>query len=327
VGGYLPLQIAHAEEIPLAEELLPEYGPYGDVAAVDAYDVHPLPRPVPRTASYYLGGGSLSAGSLWVGGHGRAVFTQVGGELEVRHSLSIRGRDARYAIYGGSIETKALSVGTRLSTNQIPPGPNHWGGTLAIGDADSDICVSQRLSFGYGSTLTAVPGSTIRMTGADVSPAEMWPRGPTVEIFSTDSEALAGLNDLTLAFESGDDDWATLEVAGEDMGFAMEGFFENFALDTLQIGSESEVAYVQLVDLFDNQPGWVGSEALYVDTLIVEADSLLDLNGLHIYYLHGVFGEDAILTGGQVTAVAVPEPATLGLLLIGGLALVRRRRR
>jgi hypothetical protein len=226
------------------------------------------------------------------------------------------------------METKVLSVGTRLSSNQLLPYPNRWGGSLVIGDADSDICVSQRLSFGCGSTLTAMPGSAIRITGANASPAEMWPNGSTVEIFSTDSESLAGLNDLMLAFESGDDYWATLEVAGEDMGFAMEGFFENFALDTLQIGSDSDVAYVQLVDLFDNQPEWEGAEALYVDTLIIGADSLLDLNGLHIYYLHGVFGEGAILTGGQVTGVAVPEPATLGLLLMGGLvALVRRRRK
>ena len=38
-----------------------------------------------------------------------------------------------------------------------------------------------------------------------------------------------------------------------------KGFFENFALDTLQIGDEAP-AYVQLVDLFDNQPGWEGDQ-------------------------------------------------------------------
>ena len=130
---------------------------------------------------------------------------------------------------------------------------------------------------------------------------------------------------LSLVFEGGDDQWATLEVAGEDMGFSTAGFTDNFALDTLQIGSESDVARVQLVDLFDNQPAWDGSEAFYVKTLIVGTNSLLDLNGLHIYYQQGIFGDDALLTGGEVTALAIPEPATLGLLLMGGLVLLRRR--
>jgi hypothetical protein len=41
----------------------------------------------------------------------------------------------------------------------------------------------------------------------------------------------------------------------------------------------------------------------------------------------GIFGDGAILSGGEVTATAIPEPATLGLLLLGGVVVLLRQRR
>jgi hypothetical protein len=96
-----------------------------------------------------------------------------------------------------------------------------------------------------------------------------------------------------------------------------------------------------LVDEFDNQPDWEGAEALYVKHLFVGRDCQLDLNGLNLYYLHGVVHPHAQILGGvptqmppgllaefaQLEMAAIPEPAALGLILLGGLLLMRRKRR
>ena len=101
-----------------------------------------------------------------------------------------------------------------------------------------------------------------------------------------------------------------------------EGFFENFALDTLQIGGEAP-ASVQLVDLFDNHPDLPGGEALYVEALIIGPGSSLDLNGLTLYCLASDIAPGAQLTNGAV--LPIPEPATLALLAVPAACALRRR--
>jgi hypothetical protein len=79
------------------------------------------------------------------------------------------------------------------------------------------------------------------------------------------------------------------------------------------------------VDLFDNQPDSNAAEALYLQSLVVNPGSELCLNGLHLY-VNGVLlnaDEGALYGGGEI--YALPEPATLALLAVGGLALLRRR--
>ena len=72
------------------------------------------------------------------------------------------------------------------------------------------------------------------------------------------------------------------EVAGKGVGGLLPEFESDFALDTLQIGGFGGVGQVRLVDDFDNQPDFDGSEAVYVDSLIVTNLSLLDLNDLRL---------------------------------------------
>ncbi len=128
------------------------------------------------------------------------------------------------------------------------------------------------------------------------------------------------------------DQWIGLEVAGLDDGAtawqppgwvnapidADPGFF----LDTLVIGPG---AHIKLEDLIDNQHrgGPAGqAEALYVYNLQFEdAQGQLWLNDLHLYYNNLVGGTSQIVAG------EVPEPATLSLLMIGVLAVIRRRNR
>ncbi len=345
VGAYYPVHVA------LNYDRLRPLFAAGGAGAASARSIDPLPIfPPALSTTYRLSGGSLSAGSLVVATDiGQARFVQTGGRVDVGNTLSIRGDEASYVVFGGSLAAPVLSVGSR-----------DWptAGTLGIRGAHADIRISQRLSFGAGSQFVAAPGSSVHITGPAPEPGLWLPAGSTVEIWGTDPAALAGLGNLTLIFEGGDQLTATLEAAGADRGDDCAGFLANFALDGLWIGGD-DVGQVQLVDLFDNQPEWAGVEAVYVESLIVGDGSLLDLNGLNLYYLDAAIDPGATIIGGVPVpvpcvpgggrphgrfggkgwpawadhyaggggAAAVPAPAAMGLLALGGGALILRRRR
>jgi len=112
-----------------------------------------------------------------------------------------------------------------------------------------------------------------------------------------------------------------IEVCGEDVGDVPSGWQDNFALFKFRV---SEGSYVRLVDLCDNQgfgldaavPG-SGREALYVDYLELKPGAILDTGMLNVYY-HTLQGDP-----GQI----IPEPGTIGILLLGATAVLRRKRR
>ncbi|MEI7902427.1 MAG: DUF6531 domain-containing protein, partial [bacterium] len=70
-----------------------------------------------------------------------------------------------------------------------------------------------------------------------------------------------------------------LEAMGQDLGTNSMGFTRNFAYGTLALSGNT---YVKLIDLSNNAAG-AGNEALYVNSLVVPAGAILDLNGLHLY--------------------------------------------
>ena len=80
------------------------------------------------------------------------------------------------------------------------------------------------------------------------------------------------------------------------------------------------------MDLFKNQGDANAVEALYLQSLTVNPGSALYLDGINLY-VNGVQVDpgDGGLYGGGVISGA-PEPTTLALLAVGGLALIRRRR-
>jgi len=199
-----------------------------------------------------------------------------------------------------------LSVG-ELELGSIGPG------ALEVLGPWAELDISRRLTLGPEAELSAEAGVVVHLSGA------------AFEDCSTAPSALAGLGNLILIFEGGGGAVDPFEVAGRDLGAVAAGLAENFALASLRIGGR-DVGRLRLVDLFDNTPDWEGPEALYVCELYVSAGSLLDLNGLNLYYLHAELDPGAtILTGGG-RLLPVPEPAVLVLLAVGGCALLFHRR-
>jgi hypothetical protein len=89
-------------------------------------------------------------------------------------------------------------------------------------------------------------------------------------------------------------------------------------------------AHVNLVDLIDNgnRNGPAGPpEALYVGRLsFADPDSLLNLNGLHLYY-DQLLGSPTQLLNQLLPGQPLPEPSALALFLLATPTLLFRRRR
>ena len=140
-----------------------------------------------------------------------------------------------------------------------------------------------------------------------------------------------------------------LEVAGEDRGPIDPENSGNFGYGQLIIGTDDQWTVVSLLDVFDNENR--GSpEALYLfglgapDGLLLKGGSTLVIGKIPVYaFIDGEWVKLQGLFSGGVTTVdfaamtanpadrgfvtTLPEPATLSLLALGGLLVVRRRRR
>ncbi|MCK4624622.1 MAG: PEP-CTERM sorting domain-containing protein [Phycisphaerae bacterium] len=321
-------------------------------------------------------GGSVScSGSCYLGYFEGFVFQYddvTVSEDDAEGTVNVNGAGANCAItqslYIGGYDTGAGGTGnvTVENNGQLSVGwvLNVWStGTMNIG-ATGQVTVGEALVLAQDSTLTAVSGSEIHMTGS------------AFQNESTNSANLAGLGNLKMIFEGGTEDVDPFEAAGEDVGAVAGGFVTaNFLLDTLQLGGTA-AGKIQLVDDYDNQnDGSPGNEAVYVNNLIMNAGATIDLNGLNLYYLNigdpkQFFCGDGDMDGdvdlsdfftlkanfgtgncwaegdfdgngdvelsdffilkvnyGSSSSKTIPEPASASLLLLGAVAMLRRRKK
>lgn len=266
--------------------------------------VWPLPTgPMFTDVTYRLQAGNVNVdGDTVVGSLGVAParFLQSGGVHRTAGTLRIEGVESRYELSGGALHVGSLTIGTDVFNE---------GGTFSIA-AGADFVVDSRITLGALAVVEATPNSRIQLDGGDV------------EILGSDARFLAGLENISLLVTGGEM-WSTLEVASADLGTDIAGFEENFAWAELLIGSADESAQLRLVDNFENHSG---TEAVYVDRLIVAAGSSLDLNGLNLYYREAEIAGQIITSGGALLA-AVPEPSTFAIMsmMLASLAACRRR--
>jgi hypothetical protein len=269
----------------------------------------------------------LTDGTLFDDGNGSTLVGLDGGALVIINGATLTHDTGTEAIkivkiglaQTGAAPTYEISSTAALNTDYLMVA--HSGsGTLEIQSTTADITVAELLHFGDGGSLSITSADgTITMDTADFDNR------------STSDTNMAGLNNLALLFVGDATSYDLLEVACEDLGSSESGFSNNFALDQLLVGDATS-GMVQLVDAFDNS---TGDDALYVDYLFVDADSTFDFNDIMVYChsyefetgstIIGSSGYLEIVGGGRMAPV--PEPATMGLLALGALGMLKRRRR
>jgi len=273
-----------------------------------------------------MAGDSLAANDITFGYDGSCLVMQTGSNSTVNAAESIRlgenvGGTATYTLRNGTLQAQHLLLGSaggtgtlNLDGGRMSTGELTLYGRINVNSAGTEMTVGENLTFKQGAVFEAVAGSTIHMTGSAFVNE------------SIDPADLADMENLGMVFEGGAADLDPFEVAGRDFGAIASGFDLNFALGTLELGG-ADIGRVQLVSNFDNQPSWIGTEALYVWDLVVNPGSTLDLNGFDLYY--GTFTGDpgSISFNGGSFSQVVPEPATYALLLAAGAAALAIRRR
>lgn len=263
-------------------------------------------------------------------GNGRLVLSG-GSNAKLNGNIT---NDVNHTIEGeGTISDHVTNYGSIIANN----------GTLKIEDAisgdgtirvDDGAFLNVWTPYSHARTLSAMDmileqGSRLLVYGgSDYSGLR------TIDIFGdftnriTDPTKFAWVNNTKLKM-SGTDPGQThfLEVAGRtDLTNPMAN---NFALRTLDIFGD-----ITLVDLNDNQPGFEGSEALYVENLIFSG-STLNLNGLELYANDPTTGQRILVTedsgslfgGTIVNREVVPVPTSVWLFSSALIALISVARR
>jgi len=251
---------------------------------------------------------SLLADSVFVGVYGSGRLTL--GEYAEAHltgavHLGYQGGGEGVCTVGpGTLSAAQLIIGGGESEefpdpySMDPPAVLPCAGRLEITDPAADITITDRLVVGAHGVVDAAAGSVIRMEGASLANESVDPAG------------MDGLLNVNLVFGPTGPDFVTIEAAAEDTGPYVAGMdlAGRFAIGALTIGADPS-ANVRLVDESENQPSNL-TEAVYVDQLVLGGGSVLDLNGLNLYYrTMDDQGATIELNGGSLQRIRLPGDA------------------
>jgi hypothetical protein len=214
---------------------------------------------------------AASIGRMSVGFDGNGAFSQTGGTVTVAGDLVI-------GVYPGSTGACTVSGGT-LTAGGIEIG-REGAAAFEIADAGATVNVTQSFVLG-GGTLTAAAGSAIHMSGSSFA------------VRGDDAAAAGGLAAVGLVVEGGTETVCTIEAPGRDVGLDPAGWEDNFVLGGLTLGAgPGAEGRAALADHVDNHPGEPGAEALYVDTLEINAGASIWLGDGRLYYRHTDLPDD-----------------------------------
>ena len=206
-----------------------------------------------------MDGGRLQAAEVRIGGGQAGRFAQSGGAMTVDDVVYVGHTDpGHYAMTGGSAEMNSLLVGVVDE------------GRLTLG-ADADIRVNEALYFGWKARVEAETGATITLTD-----------GAAVDNESEDPQAMQGLAHTRLVFRRHAEPY-TFEVASKDRGGMTSAAEDNLALGEMVLSPVIDFTNVSLVDAFDNHPDDDVAEALYVNRIVLESNSIVLLNDINLY--------------------------------------------
>jgi hypothetical protein len=199
---------------------------------------------------------------------------------------------------GGTIAINAstfINHGTlRVSNDEALniASPSGDLGNASINGVGSSMTLSGSVNIGKNDVFSSQAGATLSVTGNLLSsahlPAQYSPEGTT-----------------KLNGNATTDSPQWLEAMSADLGNTPKAFVDNFGYGILDIGNNT---YVKMTDRVRNAPG-TGVEAVYVNSLIIEPGSTLDLNGIKLYARSAQLGGTVV--GGSI--IQTPDSGAIAL--------------
>jgi hypothetical protein len=187
--------------------------------------------------------------------------------------------------------------------------------------ADNDLSL-QRLIVANGSTATIRGSIALRQDALfSITENSVLTIDGSLRSPATSPSSFAALGRLVFQGQTGEGAPHSLELLSHDAGLHRDGFKpENFLFGAIEVGAG---VTLRLVDDELNSP-LGGTECLYVDTLIVRQNGILDVNNLSVYARSIFIDPTATVIGGDVPqlladgGIIVPGRPTPGAIAQSG---------